>query len=216
MRAEGEAMSTTNAVQSLPAALAAVLSALEAGDLEAAAGAVPDGALSALPGEGVETAARTIARDRAGLRRALAGAFAGRRLEVLAHVADDTGRHLVEGRLVDDRGAAAYTLLASFTLSGGAMRRQLMYTCPPVAPSATWSAPGGERPADAREVVDRYFAYLDAAEFELAADCFSADVLYSHPPYGPGRPRSEFRGREELLAGFQRSRGPRPDREHHI
>jgi hypothetical protein len=210
-------MTTIQAAHQFPAAHAALVSALQDGDLDAAAAAVPDGALSGLPGGGHEKAARTIARDRRALRRALKVAFAGRRLEVLVHVADGADRHLVEGRLVDRRGVPVQSLLASFALSGAEVERQLVFTCPPLTGAATWSAPATHgRPADAREVIDRYFAHLDASEFELAADCFSADVFYSHPPYGPGLPRAEFRGREELLAGFRRARGPRPDREHHI
>ena len=207
---------TTTALP-LPSTLATLLTALGAGDLDAAAAAVPDGALSALPGTGVETDARVIARERGGLRAALEPAFGGRRLEILTLVSANDARLLLEGRLLGADGSAVQTVLTSFCLDHGEIARQLVFTCPLVEPSRRWGSEDASdvRLGDARAVVDTYFEHLDASEFEAAADCFSAHVLYSHPPYGPGQPRSEFRGRDELLAGFRR-RGPKPDREHHI
>ena len=58
-------------------------------------------------------------------------------------------------------------------------------------------------------MLDTYFEHLEHGRFAAAADCFSEDCLYSHPPYAPGAGRAEFRGRAELLAGFVR-RGNRP------
>jgi hypothetical protein len=197
--------------------LATLLTALGAGDLDAAAAAVPDGALSALPGAGVETDARVIARERSGLRAALESAFGGRRLEILSLVSATDARLLVEGRLLGSDDTAVQTVLASFRLDHGEIARQLVFTSPLVEPSRSWGSEAASdfRPGDARAAVDTYFEHLDASEFEAAADCFSENVLYSHPPYGPGQPRAEFRGRDELLAGLRR-RGPKPDREHHI
>jgi hypothetical protein len=200
-----------------PVAVATLLDALRAGDLDAAAAAVPDGALSALPGgDGPETAPRVIAQDARTLRGALEPAFGGRRAEVLVCVTAGGDDCLLEGRLVDAHGIAVETFLASFQLRGGRIARQLVYSCPLVEPSKTWDGGGSsDAPGDARAIVDRYFQHLDAGEFEAAAACFSRDALYSHPPYGPGQPRAEFRGRDELLAGFRR-RGLKPDRAHHI
>jgi ketosteroid isomerase-like protein len=192
-----------------------LLDALGAGDLDAATAAVPDGAISAVPGaDGPETAPRVIARDASSLRRALEAAFAGRRTEVLVCVTSGDADCLVEGRLVDAAGAPMENFVASYQLRGGQLARQLVYTCPLVEPSRTWGAEGPP-PGDARGIVDRYFEHLDTSDFEAAAACFSPDAVYSHPPYGPGQPRAEFRGRDELLAGFRR-RGPKPDRAHHI
>ena len=61
---------------------------------------------------------------------------------------------------------------------------------------------------DARAVLDAYLERLEHADFEGAVECFSPDVLYSHPPYARGGARVEHRGREALLAGFV-ARGPR-------
>ena len=117
---------------------------------------------------------------------------------------------LHEGRLVDraTREPTA-TIVASFQLDGsGAVTRALTFRVPPIEPSSSWSRPAAGAPADARAVLDRYFRALDSARFEDAVACFSKDVLYSHPPYWPGAERAEFRGRDELAAGFE-ARGPR-------
>jgi ketosteroid isomerase-like protein len=210
-------MTTTLTDHRPPAAVGTLLEALRAGDLDAAAAAVPDGAVSALPGsDGPETAPRVIARDARALRGALEPAFGGRRAEVLSWVTAGDDDCVLEGWLVDNQGLAVETFLASFQLRAGQIVRQLVYTCPLVESSRTWDRGSAtDAPGDARAMVDRYFEHLDASEFEAAAACFSPDALYSHPPYGPGQPRAEFRGREELLAGFRR-RGPKPDRDHHI
>jgi ketosteroid isomerase-like protein len=60
--------------------------------------------------------------------------------------------------------------------------------------------------------LEEYFAGLDAAEFDRAADQFTADVTYLHPPmYG-----DEIRidGREALLDFFVEVRGPQQSRHH--
>jgi hypothetical protein len=201
----------------LPAAVDGWLDALATADLDAAVAAIAPGAVCALPpATRPETAPRVLAHDPAAIRAALEPAFGdGRRLEPLACVAagDDV---LVEARTVRADGEADGTILAALRCdaSGERLARALVFACPLVEPSPTWADPS---PAsdEARAMVDRYFDLLDESEFEAAADCFSADVLYSHPPYGPGQPRAEFRGRDELLAGFRR-RGPKPDREHTI
>ena len=41
----------------------------------------------------------------------------------------------------------------------------------------------------ARLVIDTYLERLEAGELTAAADCFSHDVLYSHPPYTDGGER---------------------------
>jgi hypothetical protein len=61
-------------------------------------------------------------------------------------------------------------------------------------------------------VFERYFKTLEAGHFDGAAECFTEDVFYSHPPYSsdlPGSPRHEAHGRAALLRLFHR-RGLRP------
>ena len=109
-------------------------------------------------------------------------------------------------------GAPWSTFVASLQLDDqGLVARYLAYACSPAV------VPGpavmfGEAPTDALQVLDRYFDALDGGEFEAAAECFSDDVVYSHPPYrhtdNAGDERVEFRGRQELLRGF-RARGMR-------
>jgi ketosteroid isomerase-like protein len=197
----------------LPTAASAWLDALAAGDLDAAVALTAPEALCALPpASGTETASRVVTHGRGALRAVLEPTFGGRRLETLACVADGDDV-LLEGRTVTADGAADATILAALR-GGEQLGRALVWAVPLAEPSPTWAdAPPSS--GDARAIVDRYFELLDAADFEGAADCFSKDVLYSHPPYGPGQPRAEFRGRDELVAGFRR-RGPKPDREHTI
>jgi hypothetical protein len=201
----------------LPTAAGAWLDALGAANLDGVVAVTAPGAVCALPpATGPETAERVLAEDPAALRDALEPAFGrGRRLETLACVVDGDDV-LIEGRTVRSDGAAHATIMAALRCDAGGERlaRQLVYACPLVEPSPTWT----QRPpasGDARATVDRYFELLDGNAFEEAAECFSPDILYSHPPYGPGQPRAEFRGRAELVAGFRR-RGPKPDREHII
>ena len=86
----------------------------------------------------------------------------------------------------------------------GLVGRYLAYMTTPAvlpAPSGTGSAP-----ADAAEVLARYFEALDAGSFDEAANQFSADVVYSHPPYRhtgiDSDDRVVFRGRDQLRAAF--------------
>jgi hypothetical protein len=175
-------------------------------DIELTPAAFADDALLAYwDGNGEETAPRTLARG----REAIAGALDGGRPEILVSVGD-RGDRLFEGRLVGPGGEPLATLAASLQLdAAGAIIRALLYRTAHVEPSPSWSVPSSARPGDARAVLDAYFEHLEAGRFEAAADCFSADCLYSHPPYAPGAGRVEFRGRAELLAGFV-ARGNRP------
>jgi SnoaL-like domain len=144
-----------------------------------------------------ECAPRVVARGREDAARALAAdvrgdveivACAGRRRDVLLE-ARAAGETLGASVRFDDDGAVARVL---------SFRAQLVE--PP--------APQRDSGHDGRAILDTYLARLEAAEFRAAADCFSDDVLYSHPPYAPGGPRVEHRGRAALAAGFA-ARGPR-------
>jgi hypothetical protein len=52
-----------------------------------------------------------------------------------------------------------------------------------------------------------------SSRFREAAAHFSADALYSHPPYAGGSERVLFTGREALWRGFEFERGPSPARQ---
>ena len=164
-----------------------------------------DALLAYWDGTGEETAPRTLAHGSAQIRAALRhGAFAGGRPEVLVQL-DDGPNCLVEGRLTGDSDGRPETFAASLQRDrAGAITRCLLYRTPLVEPSRTWDGDSLPSPGSARTVLDAYFEHLGHGRFEEAAECFSEDCLYSHPPYAPGAGRAEFRGRAELLAGFVR------------
>jgi hypothetical protein len=175
-------------------------------DPERASAAFAEDALLAYwDGVGEETAPRTVARGRDQIRSALArGAIGAGRPEILVRL-EDASNCLLEGRLNGERGEPLETLAASLQLDRTRMiTRCLVYRTPFVEPSPTWGGKGDQRPGDARAALDAYFENLAHGRFEEAADCFSEDCLYSHPPYARGAGRAEFRGRAELLAGFLR------------
>jgi SnoaL-like domain len=166
-----------------PLAVATLLEALGEGRVNDAAGAFEDDALYAYPNGDDETAERSTARGRDAIRRALAARSPEHPEPIVCVQAGSDC--FVEGRVV------AATFVVSVQLGAdGAIARLLSF----------------------RPTLDRYFRHLTAGEFAAACACFSEDCLYSHPPYSPGAPRAEFRGRGELLAGFEQTRGVRPAR----
>ncbi len=114
---------------------------------------------------------------------------------------------LVEGTLCDPTGRSVATFVCSVrTGADGLIDRFLAFACAGARDPLPTDV--DHEPADASAVVGDYFADLDGGRFADAAARFSADVLYSHPPYqhtgidDPGR--IEFRGRPALLAAFER------------
>ena len=182
------------------------IATLHAGDV---AGAFAEGGVYWWAAGDDEKAPRTRAVG-GELTRAVAEDLQASGLEPRARVCLHEGSDcLVEGVLVDAAGAPARSFVQSFQLdSGGAILRALSLRCPAIEPSASWARADSAFPHSARAALDRYFGHLDASRLQEAAACFSPDTLYSHPPYFPGAARSEFRGREELDAGFV-LRGPR-------
>lgn len=191
----------------VPPALAAYYERLDAGDFDGAIAACDPAVLYAVPGPGIETAPRIETRGGAALRE---------RFEARGHLASrqhridlclvDGDECLVEGSIVQPDATLSGTFVASVTLGGGGrIARYLAYWCPgarePLPTATVADAP------DVDTVLARYFGELDTGDFAAAAECFSADVLYSHPPYkhtdNDGDQRVEFRGRAELTAAFQ-------------
>jgi ketosteroid isomerase-like protein len=195
----------------LPDMLAAYYADLDAGRMDEAAQRFSADVVYAIPRAGeIETGPRTIYRGRG----ALAEWFHRRGRAAEQHevqlVVAESSVCLLEG-VVAVPGAAqpVGTFVATAQLDGGGLvRRYLAYLCTPAAEPAPTG--GGPAPGDAAKVVHEYFTALDSGDFEGAADQFSPDVVYSHPPYRhtgiDGANRVVFRGRDELLAAF-RARG---------
>jgi hypothetical protein len=103
------------------------------------------------------------------------------------------------------------TGLVGLTLDGeGRVRRLVLLRAALVPPSAlgeSSSAPPG------RPILQGYFNDLMSSRFREASAHFSADALYSHPPYAGGSERVLFAGREALHRGLQFDRGPSPARQ---
>jgi ketosteroid isomerase-like protein len=195
----------------LPDALTAYYADLDAGRMDEAAARFSADVVYAVPVAGeIETSPRIVYRG----RDALADRFHRRGRVPEGHEVQlavrDSSVCLLEA-VVRVPGAArpVGTFVASAELDGdGLVRRYLAFMCTPVVDPAPTGA--GPAPADAGTVVHEYFAALDSGDFEGAAERFSADVVYSHPPYRhtgiDGADRVVFRGRDELLAAF-RARG---------
>jgi hypothetical protein len=164
-----------------------------------------DALLAYWDGAGEENAPRALARGHDEIEPALAAAaFGGGRPEILVQL-EDGSDCLLEGRLAQGANGPAETFAASLQRDRtGAITRCLLFRAPLVEPSRTWAGASVARPSDARTMLEAYFDHLGHGRFEAAAECFSEDCLYSHPPYAPGTSRAEFRGRAELLAGFVR------------
>jgi hypothetical protein len=186
----------------IPLVLRRYLGAVEGGRLDDAVSLIAPDGLSALPSTGAheETAPLRQAGDREQLKQILPGSFGDGPITVLMTAGNGDGHWFVEGRIESD---PAETLIASFTVDGDAIRRQLVFRCQLVDPPP---AGGSVANHDGRAAVERYFEALETADMPAAVACFSRDTLYSHPPYkhAPEEGRAEFRGRAELLAGFER------------
>src|SRR5262245_24605901 len=104
------------------------------------------------------------------------------RTEILIELHDNSNR-LVEGRITGEDGEPLETFVASLQQDrAGAITRGLIFRTPLVDPSPTWDDDHDSAPGSARAVLDAYFEHLGQGRFEQAADCFSEDCLYSHPP----------------------------------
>ena len=108
-------------------------------------------------------------------------------------------------------GGDPETCIVGLTLDSGGLVRRLVLLRAPLVPGPTaaevTSAPSG------RPVLEGYFDDLMNSTFRGAAEHFSIDALYSHPPYAGGSERVLFSGREALWRGFAVERGPSPARQ---
>jgi hypothetical protein len=194
----------------LPEALALYYSSLDAGrPTEAASSFSPD-SVYAVPGPGsTESDPLRVLRG----RLAIEELFARRAPQPFSHqiLACAVNDHdcMLEGIRQGPGGEAIATFVASVTLDKNlSIARYLAFRCEPAATPGPSPTLLDSAPADARTLSRRYFDQLGSGRVQEAADCFSEDVLYSHPPYRQGgllgMHRNVFQGRGELLAAFEK------------
>jgi hypothetical protein len=107
-------------------------------------------------------------------------------------------------------GESETCLLGLTCDAAGAVSRLVWLGVPLVA--ALESDQGSGAP-DMRPILEQYFEELQRSSFPEAAAHFTVDTIYSHPPYGGGKERVLYRGRDALLRGFVTDRGPSPVRQ---
>jgi hypothetical protein len=104
----------------------------------------------------------------------------------------------------------AETCIAGLTYGPGNRVARLVWLQAPLVPARdteATSAPHG------RPILEGYFDDLMNSRFREAAAHFSADSIYSHPPYAGGTERVLYEGREALWHGLSVERGPSPVRQ---
>lgn len=189
----------------LPARIAAYYEAADAGRVDEAADQLAENIVAGLVPGGNEVDARIVKHGREEMRHWLGQRDWRRARHDLLFCGVDGSTCLIEGRLVSATdGTPLTTFVASFGLDGdGRIERYIAYACEPFDELPRTD---GATPGDARKLVDDYFHHLDSGAFEAAADQFSADCIYNHPPYrGTGitsNRRVIFRGHAELVEGF--------------
>ncbi len=199
---------TTQLGDLMPEALAGYYRDLDSGRRMEAAGRFSTDTVFALPpADGIETGPRRLVHGRDELLEWFDERGPRTHVHHIQLCARDGDRWLLEGVGVEPSSGEAFaTFAASVQLDDhGRISRYLSFmTAPAVEPP-----PGrnGVTTEAAAEVLRRYFDALDTGAFEEAADQFSIDVVYSHPPYRhtgiDGNERVVFRGRDQLLAAFE-------------
>ncbi len=204
--------STTPIGDPVPEAIGGYLAAIDTADADLAASWFAVDGRYAVPSPGAhetdprtETVGASSLRDRFYAR----GRQPWRHVVTACVLGGDDG--FIEGVTADRRTDGAGGFAASFRLdSDGRIERYLAYATVDLPDQIPTDLAPDLRPADAIEVVERYFRALDDGRFEEAAACFSEDTMYSHPPYRhtgiDGAHRVVFRGRTDLLTAF-RARG---------
>lgn len=192
----------------LPAPLAAYYDAIDNGRLSDAAACFTADAIYAAPQPGdIETGPRDVTVG----ATALEARFLERGVKPWRHVpilvVSDGPDTLVEGLVEDETGAATATfVLSARSRDGRLIDRFLAFSCAGARDPIRTDVASDVEPASAAKVVHDYFSDLEDGRFDEAAARFSADVLYSHPPYrhtGIADPdRVELRGRGALETAF--------------
>lgn len=200
----------------VPAALATYYRALDSGRIDEAVAAFSSDSVYAVPVVGPETQPRVVTVGHDELRKRFEQRGVHDRIHEVHLCVVDGLDCLVEG-IVRTRGDGVEpgrpvsTFVASATLSAtGTIDRYLAFGCNGARDPIPTDVGVTSIPADVDDVLHAYFGQLDEGHFVEAADCFSADSLYSHPPYKhtgiDSDDRVEFRSRDELLKAF-RGRG---------
>jgi hypothetical protein len=130
------------------------------------------------------------------------------RLTVVATV---SGAHACWAELVRSGDGDPETCIAGLTCNAAGQVSRLVWLRAPFVPASELDAEPAAQ--DGRPILERYFAELIGSRFHEAAAHFTADTIYSHPPYRGGAVRVLFRGQEALLRGFVIERGPSPARQ---
>ena len=127
------------------------------------------------------------------------------RLTVVATV---SGEHASWVELIRAGDGDPETCIAGLTCNAAGQISRLVWLRAPFVPaSALATDPAAP---DGRPVLERYFADLSGSRFHEAAAHFTADTIYSHPPYRGGTARVLFRGQDALRRGFVIERGRSP------
>ncbi len=129
-------------------------------------------------------------------------------LEVAAAVASDDACWAEITRQGDGE---VETCMAGLTYGPDGRVSRLVWLRAPLAPEREAEAP--DAVPKGRPILERYFNDLTNSRFREAAAHFTADTIYSHPPYAGGTNRVLFEGREALARGFVVERGPSPVRQ---
>lgn len=147
-----------------------------------------------------------VTRDADEAARALGALALGPATPVIA--VTDGAVTFVEARTAGSGVASPGSLILTATHdAAGRIARLVVLTGAGVdPPSPDPSDHDGAWPGIA-PLLGRYFADLEASDFEAAVRWFSPDCLYSHPPYSVDDARVDFRGRDALLDGFVHKRG---------
>lgn len=192
----------------VPRAVTRYLDAIDDGQPDDAATAFTAHCRYAVPVPGAhETDPRSETIGASALRSRFRERGATRWLHRILLCANKGADGLIEGMLVSADEEPVGGFAASFRLGpDGRIARYLAFVTADVPDSIPPDVAPDRKPVDALEILERYFEALDDGKFDVAADCFAQDTMYSHPPYRhtgiDGEGRVVFRGRSELRAAF--------------
>jgi hypothetical protein len=125
--------------------------------------------------------------------------------EVVASVTQDDA---CWAEIIRRGDGGAETCIVGLTREPAGEVSRLVWLRAPLAPARDTDV--ADAPPDGRPILERYFADLMSSHFREAASHFTADAIYSHPPYAGGTARVLYEGREALWRGFAVDRGPSP------